>query len=53
MRKTGSLKLSKDTLRQLLEQDLDKIEGNSPVPISLVQATCPRLCGTRNCTRPC
>jgi hypothetical protein len=55
MRKRArNLRLSKDTLRLLLEQDLDQIQGNSPPPITVYQTSCPVVCGTSGkCTKPC
>jgi len=55
MRKSArNLRLSKDTLRLLLRQDLNQIQGNSPPPITVDQTSCPVICGTSaRCTKPC
>jgi hypothetical protein len=53
-KRTSSLRLSKDTLRLLLTQNLDQIQGNSPPPITIDQTSCPVVCGTSaKCTKPC
>lgn len=49
-----NLRLAKDTLRLLLEQNLDQIQGNSPPPITVHQTSCPVVCTTSaQCTKPC